>query len=319
MIGSTSVAVVIPAYCAEKTIRKVIDGIPEWIQFIIVVDDCSPDKSGEVVRSINKNPKIHLIHHEENQGVGGAMLTGYQKALEIGAEIVVKMDSDGQMDPDYIEKLVTPIINGEADYTKGNRFMFGSGLHKMPLLRKLGNTLLSFFTKISSGYWHIFDPTNGYTAIQTRILQRINLSNISKSFFFETSVLLELGIYKAVVHDVFIPGIYDGEESHLSEFKTSFEFPPKLIKGFFRRIIYQYFIRDFNAVSLLLVSGTAGILFGSIWGGVNWKISSAKNVTTPTGTIMIAVLPIILGVQLVLQALILDIQNVPKEVINKDI
>ena len=313
MAGKKSnVAVVIPAFCAEKSIAQVIQGIPEWVKDIFVIDDCSQDSTGTVVNSL-KNPKVHLIRLEKNQGVGNAVLTGYQAAVENKADIIVKIDSDGQMDPKYIEKLIQPIESGQANYTKGNRFFRRSGIHKMPIFRKIGNVGLSFMIKMSSGYWNIFDPTNGYTAISAEIVPMLNFKNISRRFFFETSLLLELGLLRAVVKDIDIPAIYGEEKSHLSEIKALLEFPPKLVVGFFKRIVYLYFIRDFNAVSFLSISGFIGIAFGMIWGVSKWQQSSAKGMITPTGTVMIAVIPIIIGIQFLLQAMVLDIQNFPQE------
>jgi glycosyltransferase involved in cell wall biosynthesis len=163
------IAVVIPAYRAERQILKVLSGIPSFVSFIVVVDDCSPDTTAELVRN-HTDPRIHLVSHSANQGVGGAVLTGYNRALELGAEIIAKMDSDDQMDPAYLIPLLAPILTGQADYTKGNRFLHVNELQSMPLIRRIGNAGLSFLTKAASGYWNIFDPTNGYTAIHASII-----------------------------------------------------------------------------------------------------------------------------------------------------
>lgn len=309
-----SVAVVIPAYQAEKTISEVLSKIPEWIEHIIVVDDCSSDHTQDIVNSI-PNKKIIFIRHNLNRGVGGAMKTGYKKALEIGADIVVKMDSDGQMDPKYLAALISPLLKKQANYTKGNRFLYISELQKMPRIRRLGNASLSYMTKLASGYWNIFDPTNGYTAITRKTLTILNLENLAERYFFESSMLLELSLHRIVIKDVSIPAIYQDEQSSLSETKSLFEFPPKLFKGLVRRIVFQYFLLDFNAVSLLLIFGILGCAFGTIWGITQWIRSSNLNMVASTGTVMIAVLPIILGVQFLLQALVLDTQNIPKDVI----
>ncbi len=204
------IAVVVPAYCAEKTIQGVVECIPKWVDYLIVVDDCSPDRTREIVKSL-ADQKIHLICHDHNQGVGGAMLSGYQKAWELGADIIIKMDSDGQMDPLYMDALIQPIMKGQADFTKGNRFLHEADLRRMPWARRIGNLCLSFLTKLASGYWNIFDPTNGYTAISGAIIPIINKDRISKRYFFETSMLLELGLKRAVVRDVSMPAVYAGE------------------------------------------------------------------------------------------------------------
>ena len=160
------IVVVIPAYRAEKFIIKILSGIPPFVSNIVVVDDCSPDRTAELVYAFNDS-RICLVSHETNQGVGKAMLTGYCKALELGAKIIVKMDSDDQMDPAYLVPLIAPILTGQADYTKGNRFLHANELKAMPFIRRIGNAGLSFLTKAASGYWNLFDPTNGYTAIRS--------------------------------------------------------------------------------------------------------------------------------------------------------
>jgi len=282
----------------------------------IVVDDCSPDNTTDIVKNINDD-RIHLISHQENQGVGGATLTGYRLATELNADIVVKMDGDDQMDPNYLPQLLRPILQGEADYTKGNRFIHLKEISSMPLVRRIGNAGLSFMVKIASGYWNIFDPTNGYTAINTKIINDILDANIAKRYFFEINVLLELGISRAVVQDVYIPARYHNNESQLSEIDTLFKFPPKLLKGSLRRILLIYYVRDFNLISILLPMGMILILFGSTWGIYHWTRSIELNIEATTGTIMLSVLPLILGVQFILQALLADIQNVPTVIQSK--
>lgn len=309
-----SFAIVIPAYRANNTIQDVIEKIPNWIDHIIVVDDCSPDNTYDVVQSI-ANPKIKLLKHYMNRGVGGAMKTGYQKALDLQADIIIKMDSDGQMDPQFLDRLISPIIKRKADYSKGNRFLRGRELQRMPAIRRIGNLGLSFLTKLASGYWNVFDPTNGYTAITKSALSMFDFDHLAERYFFESSMLLELCLHRIVVKDVSIPAIYEDEKSSLSPGKSLLEFPPKLFRGFVRRIFIQYFLVDFSAVSLLLIFGIFTFLFGVIWGIIHWVRSSHLNVVASTGTVMLAVLPIILGVQFLLQALILDTQNTPKEVI----
>lgn len=305
------VAVVIPAYRAASTIEAVIAGVPAFVRHIVVVNDGSPDDTADIVRSI-KDPRIVLVEHERNQGVGGAVLTGYARAAALGADIIAKMDADRQMDPEYLLPLIAPIVIGEADYTKGNRFLHERELRTMPGKRRFGNAGLSFLTKLASGYWSIFDPTNGYTAIHGSLVPLLAEAPIATRFFFESSMLLNLSQLRAVVRDVYIPARYpSGTESHLSESRAALQFPWRLLGGFVRRIRLQYFVRDFTAVSLYLVFGILLTLFGAIWGAWHWAISLQSGVAATTGTVMIAVLPIIVGVQLLLQAITLDIQSAP--------
>ncbi|MCG2784124.1 MAG: glycosyltransferase family 2 protein [Anaerolineae bacterium] len=304
------IAIVIPLYRAEKHIGAVLRGIPAYISHIVIVDDCSPDQSVEIVQNCS-DARICLISHQTNQGVGGAVLTGYKKAVELGAEIIVKMDSDDQMDPAYLLSLLAPILTGQADYTKGNRFLHINELQNMPFIRRMGNAGLSFLTKVASGYWNIFDPTNGYTAIHSSITSLLETKKIHKRYFFESSMLIELGIIRAVIQDIHIPARYQDETSSLSEWKVLFEFPPLLLAGFMRRFFIQYFVRDFGIVSMLFLLGISFSLFGIIFGAYHWYLSSQLETPASTGTVMLAVLPLIMGFQLLIQALIADIQNIP--------
>jgi dolichol-phosphate mannosyltransferase len=259
--NTACIAVVIPLYRAEKHIQAVLQGIPGFVEHIIVVDDCSPDQSAQLVKNY-PDARISLVSHLINQGVGGAVLAGYDKAIELGAEIIVKMDSDDQMDPRYILNLIAPIITGQADYTKGNRFLHISELQNMPLIRRIGNAGLSFLTKAASGYWNIFDPTNGYTAIHSSIIPFLETKKIHKRYFFESNMLIELGVIRATIKDIHIPARYQDETSSLSEWKVLFEFPPLLLAGFLRRFLIQYFLRDFGIVSMLFLLGTSFSIFG---------------------------------------------------------
>jgi dolichol-phosphate mannosyltransferase len=312
LTGNKKVAIVIPAYRAEEHILDVIDGIPDYVSWIIIVDDYSPDHTADLVCKRMEDARIRLISHKINKGVGGATMTGYQDAIELGADIIVKMDSDGQMDPSYILPLITPIIYEKADYTKGNRFIHLRHLHEMPFIRRIGNIGLSFLNKLCSGYWTIFDPTNGYTAISNNMARMIDPGSIHPRYFFESSMLLELGLLRAVVQDVDIPARYRNEKSSLSEFDSFIKFPGLLLKGFIKRFFIQYLVRDFSAVTLFSLMGLSMVLFGFIFGLINWILSIKTEHPATTGTVMLAVLPFILGSQFLLQALVMDIQNVPK-------
>ena len=265
-----------------------------------------------------RDPRIRLLRHDENQGVGGAVLTGYAEAHRLGAEIVVKMDSDGQMDPAYLPALIAPIVRGEADYTKGNRYLHARQLRSMPPLRRVGNLGLSFLTKLASGYWNLFDPTNGYTAIHASLIPLLDQEGIARRYFFESSMLLELSLLRAVVRDVYIPARYGDETSNLSVLKTLRQFPLALAKGFWRRVWIQYFVRDFSLASLYGIAGLALLLAGCVFGAVHWRFSAQQGVATPTGTVMLAVLPVLLGIQFLFQAVSLDIQNQPTHCLHHD-
>lgn len=307
------IAVVIPTYKATQHLSEVIDGIPSYIHHIIVVDDRCPDKSGEIAQKMSEtDSRIHVIFHEKNKGVGGAMVTGYKAALELNCDIVVKMDSDSQMDPLYLPELLHPVINNKAAYAKGNRFVDFKALRAMPTLRLMGNSLLSFMVKACSGYWNIMDPTNGYTAISADALKKINLDKVANDFFFESDMLIRLNIQNAVIRDVAIPARYGNETSNLSVRRTLLRFPFLLTKGLFKRFVLKYLIFDFNMASVYTLIGFPMVIWGLVFGIFKWIENSSQQIPTPTGTVMLSVLPVILGIQFILAAINIDIQSTPK-------
>ena len=308
----TNISVVIPSYKVSKYILDVIKDIPEFVNHIVIVDDKCPQNSGQIAKTSTDN-RVIICYHEKNLGVGGAVITGYKKALELNSDIVIKIDGDGQMDVNYMQKLIQPILDGKADYTKGNRFTDFKALRAMPKVRLFGNSGLSFLVKAASGYWNLMDPTNGYTAINKHALEELDLDNIAKRYFFESDMLINLNIENAVVVDVEIPAKYGDEKSSLSITKTLVGFPPKLFKGLCKRIFLKYFIYDFNMLSLYLVVGLPMLFFGIVFGSIKWIEAIVNNIETSTGTIMLAVLPIILGTQFILQAIQIDMNNIPRK------
>jgi dolichol-phosphate mannosyltransferase len=309
--------IIIPAYCVAEHIEKVIAEIPDYISHIIVVNDASPDETRLRIESaMNHNRRIVLVNHEHNSGVGGAMISGFKKAMELEAQIVVKMDGDGQMSPEYLPELLTPLILGQADYAKGNRFRDLPSLHKMPFIRRLGNMGLSFFSKAATGYWSCFDPTNGYVAIRMETLSKIPLENIDSSFFFEISMLAQLYLLDAYIHEVPMPSQYGEEQSNLSIGKVLVEFPPKLIRVFFQRLLVKYFIFDFSIISIYIMTSIPLLLFGLIFGISKWIKYGRLGIPTPTGTVMLPVLSLMLGMQILLAAIGIDLQSVPTKPIS---
>jgi glycosyltransferase involved in cell wall biosynthesis len=313
MYKNNKIAVVIPTYKAEVHLTDVLDGLPDWIDQIIVVDDACPRKSGDIAENLSQtNDKIIVIRHEKNQGVGGAVITGYKKSIELGCDVTVKMDSDDQMDPVYISSLITPIIEGKAGYTKGNRFVDFKALRSMPTLRLMGNSALSFTVKACSGYWSMMDPTNGYTAIARSTIEKLNLDKIAKRYFFETDMLISLNIQSTVIQDVPVPARYGNEKSSLSIRNTMTRFPYLLLKGLTKRFILKYLIYDFNMASIYVLVGGPMLLWGIFYGLYKWIENTVDHVATPTGTIMLSVLPLILGTQFIIAAINIDINSAPK-------
>jgi dolichol-phosphate mannosyltransferase len=306
-----AVGVVVPAYAVADHIVDVVAGIPPWVRTIVVVDDGSQDDLATRVERCG-DPRVVLLRHALNRGVGAAMRTGFEHALALGLDIVVKMDGDGQMDPAILPDLVRPLLEGSADMTKGNRYRDFQALRSMPKIRLAGNAGLTFFVKIASGYWNLFDPANGYIALRSLVLERIEMDRLPARYYFECGLLVQLGTLGAVVKDVPMPARYRGEASSLSVSRTFFEFPPRLFVGLLRRLFWRYVVYDFTAASVFLLVGIPSFVFGAIYGSVRYAQLQLTGTFASAGTVMIAAMPIILGVVLVTQAIVLDIQAVPK-------
>lgn len=306
-----SIAVVIPCYKVARHIEAVIASVPAWVSHIIVVDDACPEGSGSIAQALGSEGLV-VIKHEINQGVGGAMATGYLKALDLGADIIVKIDGDGQMDTTHMPALIEPLRAGQADYAKGNRFMDFTKLRAMPTVRLLGNSVLSFLTKAASGYWDIVDPTNGYTAITASSLKKLTLSTLSKRYFFESDLLIHLNIINAIVRDIPIPAQYGNENSSLSPWASIFQFPPRLAARMAKRIVLKYFLYDFNMASVYMLLGLPMFIFSLSFGCWMWADSIISHTPKSAGTIMVVALPLIVSFQMLLQAVQIDIQSVPR-------
>lgn len=301
----------IPCYKVCKHILGVIDQIGPEVMRIYIVDDCCPDNSGKYVEENCKDPRITILFHDQNQGVGGAVISGYACAVADGMDIIVKIDGDGQMDPGLIPDFVAPIIAGEADYTKGNRFFDLEKIRTMPKTRLIGNAVLSFMTKFSSGYWNLFDPTNGYTAIQRDVITHLPLSKISHRYFFESDILFRLNVLRAVVVDIPMDAKYSDEISHLKISKILGEFFFKHFRNSCKRIFYNYYLRDMSLASIELPLGTLMFIFGLIFGVYHWVLSISLAQASSSGTVMLSALPIIIGLQFILAFLGYDISSVP--------
>lgn len=312
-LTQSSIAVVMPCYRVGEIVFDLIKRMGPEVTHILIVDDCCPDATADKIAARIADDRLTIIRHDQNKGVGGAVVSGYRKALELNADIVVKVDGDGQMPPELIPHLVRPILAGAADYTKGNRFHSLYDVKAMPAGRLFGNGILSFVTKISSGYWSLFDPTNGFTAIHREALGRLELNNLSQRYFFETDMLINLGNIRAVVRDVPMRALYGDEVSGLKLSKTAWSFLTGHTREFFKRLLYNYFMRDFSFASLQLIFGLLLTGFGLGFGGFEWWINASRDTVTTTGTVMLAVLPIILGFQLLLNFLSFDIANEPKQ------
>lgn len=313
-----AIAVVIPCYRVTAHICEVIAGIGPEVRAIFAIDDACPDRSGDFIEAHCRDSRVTVLRHPINKGVGGAVITGYRAALDSGAEVVVKVDGDGQMDPALIPIIAGPVLSGRADYAKGNRFHSIWNVRQMPRTRLFGNAALSFLTKLSSGYWSVFDPTNGYTAIHSAALERLELDNLSERYFFESDMLINLGNIRAVVTDVPMDARYADETSHLKIGQVIGQFLSKNARELTKRVLYTYFLRDFSLASAQLLCGSAMMVFGGVFGAIGWYQSVHSGSTATTGTVMIATLPIILGFQLLLGFLGFDMTNEPRQPVQAD-
>lgn len=309
-LSTPSIAVVIPCYRSAKSVGSVISRIPALVEKIYCIDDASDDNLAEVLDVISaSDPRVKMLKHEQNMGVGGATVTGFKAAISDGIEIIVKLDSDGQMDPSLIPALVAPIIAGEADYVKGNRFFNLESVRTMPWVRLLGNAGLSFMNKISSGYWHLFDPTNGFTAIHADVAHVLPLDKLHKRYFFESDLLFRLGTMHAAVTDVPMEAIYGDEVSNLREFDALIKFPLLHSRNFIKRILYNFFLRDFSIASLNLITGVILLVFGLIFGITAWISSAQTGAPATAGTVMLSALPILVSIQMLLSFFSYDVLN----------
>lgn len=314
---NSRIAVVIPCYKVTRHILGVIAAIGREVWRIYVIDDKCPDESGNYVAANCTDPRVVVLRHEVNQGVGGAVITGYQAAISIGAQVIVKIDGDGQMDPAQISYFTRPILDGKADYTKGNRFFNVEYLASMPKIRILGNSFLSLVNKFSSGFWDVMDPTNGYTAIHVGALRLMGFEKVDRRYFFEADILFRLNTVRAVVKDIPLAAHYENQTSSMNLVLVAIQFPWKYLRIFVKRIFYNYFLRDFNAGTVELCLGLPMVIFGLFYGAVFWARSNLSGVEASSGSVMVAALPILLGFQLLISFINYDISNVPKDPIHK--
>jgi len=302
--------VILPAYNVSRHLAIVVSRIPNWVDGIIIVDDASTDDTLRVAESL-PDPRIRVRRNEKNLGVGGAMVTGFRAAIDGGFDVAVKMDADDQMDAGELPALIRPIELGMAEYVKGNRFRRTGRPSSMPRLRWFGNVVLSFLTKIASGYWHVFDPQCGFIAITAPTLRRLKLDGMARDYFFENAMLIRLNVIDARVVDVDTSSLYGDETSHIRMGRVGWTFPPRLLRGFLWRFVRRHLMNDFGLIGLLATAGFAFTLFGSVFGLYHWILSATSGIPATSGTVMVAVVPLILGIQMLLQALSLEVQSSP--------
>jgi glycosyltransferase involved in cell wall biosynthesis len=305
------VHVIIPAYNVETHLAGVLRGVPDWVDAVTVVDDGSTDDTAEVAKSVG-DPRVTVLQSPTNEGVGGATSRGFRHALAQGEGIIVKMDGDGQMDPAHLPRLLDPIVDGRCEYAKGNRFLMSRELDIMPRTRLAGNFVLTFLTKLASGYWNVFDPQNGYVAIASGTLRLLELDRLSRRYFFENDMLIHLNIFDARVRDVAMPSRYGSERSSMRLGRIVCSFPFHLFRGYWYRFYRKHVLRDFSPVALFMLTGLPLVAWGTAFGLYTWTQSALHNQFASTGTVMLSVLPFLVGFELVLQALVLEIRDTPR-------
>tara|TARA_Y100000739_G_scaffold221944_1_gene222967 strand:- start:172 stop:1137 length:966 start_codon:yes stop_codon:yes gene_type:complete len=297
---------IVPCYKSSNIAPRVVKDLLEYVDFVVCVDDNCPDKTGLIIKKSVKSKKLKVLFHKRNKGVGGATKTGIKFAQNINAEIIVKIDSDGQMNPKNIPQLIKPIINQTSDFTKGNRFRNVDVLIRMPIIRLLGNIFLSFITKLSTGYWELFDPTNGFIAINTKILSRVQYEKTDNRYFFETDLLFRCGLYDILISEIEIPSVYKNEKSGLNPLLESFRYSLAHIVIFIKRILYQYFLLDFNPGSLSILFGFLGAIYSLFSGFRSLIYYNNLNIETPLGIKILFLTSAIISMQLIISFMYYD-------------
>jgi len=310
MYKEQKIGVVVPAYKEEEFIGETLSGIPDYVDKIYTVDDCSPDNTAEVIKEFqiqNKDKRIVLTRHERNKGVGAAIVTGYKKAREDGIDIAAVMAGDNQMDPEQLPDLLDPIVEGKADYTKGNRLLSPEYRRGMTKWRFLGNSLLTMLTKIGSGYWQLMDPQNGYTAISKNALERISLDSVYPWYGYCNDLLVRLNVYGFRMQDVVMPAKYGRERSGI---RYSVYIPKVswvLLKAFFWRLKMKYVVLSFHPLVFFYMFGIILTPLGFIGG-----LYALYHKYVMGGSLFVrgvlSLLLFILGLQFLLFAMLFDME-----------
>lgn len=312
MYRNNKVGIYVPAYNEEKNIGEVLETMPDYVDFILVVDDHSTDNTSKVVKKImKKDNRITLVRNKQNQGNGYGAKLAYQRLIEMGSDLIAPLAGDGQTEPQYLPRLLDPVVDGICDLAKGNRFLEPAVYKKMPRYRFIGNIFVTMLNKFSTGYYSMFDSLNGYYVGRADYLAKINFDALGNRYEFENSFWIQLNIAGARVKDISIPPIYKEEKSKIKLVKVIGPTLWTLQKGFVKRIFLKHILFNFSPIGLFYVAGTLLTWFGVIFGLIVF-ITSLGPASASTATVMIAVVPFILGIQFLLQAVVLDIQNEPK-------
>jgi glycosyltransferase involved in cell wall biosynthesis len=311
VLDGKTVAVVVPAYNEEALVGSTVTRVPSFVDRILVVDDGSGD--GTAARAEASDPRVEVVRHERNEGVGAAIVSGYRRAVAEDIDVTCVMAADGQMDPEDLATLARAVAAGECDYAKANRLFTGQAWEVIPRSRYVGNAILSFLTKIASGYWHVADSQSGYTAVNLETLRLLDLERIYRRYGFPNDMLVHLNVFNRRVRDYPSRPIYGvGERSGMKLRRVVPSISWLLVKGFFWRLREKYVIRDFHPLVLFYALGF--VLFGAglILGIVETALRIAGN-PIPAATVVLVALLVISGLQLLLFAMWFDMES------NKDL
>lgn len=308
MYKKLSIGVTVPAYNEAKLIEKTITTIPKFVDHIIVINDCSTDNTLSIVNKLaKKDNRIFVIDNKENHGIGYSLTHGLKKASELGCDRVAVMAGDAQMDPQQLEPMLNTMENKGLDFIKGNRFMHFEALKDMPKYRRFGNIIVTIMTKFATGYYSIFDTQNGYVIYTKDVIDRMPWHIIGDRYEFENTILVGLSIINAKIGDYPMPAVYGEEKSTIKLFSTTMRVINVLFKGFWQRMYYKYILYGFHPIALFLFSGLL-LLLGGVIGSIVLLCDRIFTDTSPTsGTVMLAILPLILGLQLLLTAFVMDV------------
>jgi glycosyltransferase involved in cell wall biosynthesis len=310
MYKGLRIAVVVPAHNEEALIAKTVGSMPDFVDHILVVDDASSDATGEKARA-GGDGRVQVIRHEQNKGVGGAIISGHRRAIEIGADVAVVMAGDAQMDPEYLPALLDPIADDDYAFTKADRFFGFDSFQGMPRYRIFGNVVVGFLAKASTGYWNLFDPLNGYTATRTDALERLPLERIRIDYAFECDILVYLNTIRARALDVPVPAVYGDERSGIRLFRDARKLLWSMFKGFWRRMLWKYVLWSFSPVAIFLFFGLLlvgwAVAFG-VW-ILYWTLGTPE---ASTATVLLSVGPLLVGINLLIVATVLDILDTPR-------
>lgn len=310
MYRKLRIAAILPCFNEEKLIGKTINALPSFVDDIIAVDDNSTDNTWKTITKIaDGNKRVRPIHMDNNEGIGGAYIKGFEYALESGADLIFTMAGDAQCNQDYMKMMADTLLNENLDYVKANRFVHLDELKQMPKFRRVGNTVITILTKFSSGYYSIFDSQNGYGVFKRKTLETLPFEHIGRRYDYENTLLIALSIMNARVKDEPVPAIYGDEVSTIPVFKTTMRALKVVWQGFWKRIYYKYVVVNFHPIALFIFSGLIFNIIGLLFGALILFDKLLYDQSPSTGTVMLCVLPIILGVQLLLSAITMDMNN----------